>query len=85
MMSGGRRLIPGATQQMLTNHLRDLECVGVVHRQVFAEVPPRVEYTLTELGRGLAPVLESLFEWGKVAQARHASFPAPAPRAPFSP
>ena len=59
-----RRLIPGATQQMLTMQLRELEQAGILHRQVYAQVPPKVEYSLTELGRSLEPVLYQMAAWG---------------------
>lgn len=59
------RLTPQATQRMLTLQLRELEADGVVTRHVFAEVPPRVEYALTDLGRTLAPVLGALRTWGE--------------------
>jgi len=48
----------------ITKHLRDLEGHGIISRQVFAEVPPRVEYALTERGRTLLPVIEAMLEWG---------------------
>ncbi len=57
------RLIPGATQQMLTLQLRQLEADGLVHREVYKEVPPRVEYSLTDLGLSLSPVLDALCTW----------------------
>lgn len=60
-----KRLMPRVTQQMLTSQLRELERDGVVHREVYAEVPPRVEYSLTESGRALAPILAALGEWGE--------------------
>jgi DNA-binding HxlR family transcriptional regulator len=60
-----RRLLPDVTQQMLTTHLRELEAHGVVHRQVYAQVPPKVEYSLTELGRSLAPLLDLMAQWGE--------------------
>lgn len=60
-----RRLMPGVTQRMLTRHLRELETAGVVHREVYREVPPKVEYSLTELGRSLEPVLLMMLEWGQ--------------------
>jgi DNA-binding HxlR family transcriptional regulator len=59
------RLIPDASQRMLTQHLRELEDDGLVHREVYREVPPRVEYSLTELGHSLAPLLEQMQEWAK--------------------
>jgi DNA-binding HxlR family transcriptional regulator len=59
-----RRLMPKATQRMLTLQLRELERDGVIRRTVYAEVPPRVEYNLTELGSRLRPVLEAMSEWG---------------------
>jgi DNA-binding HxlR family transcriptional regulator len=59
-----RRAMPGVTQRMLTKQLRELEDAGLVRREVFAEVPPRVEYSLTPLGESLAPILEALQRWG---------------------
>ena len=64
-----RRRLPGITQKMLTQQLRELERDGLLHREVFAEVPPRVEYSLTELGRTLRPLLSLMCEWGKVFAA----------------
>lgn len=58
------RNIPNATQRMITLQLRELESDGVVKRHVYAEVPPRVEYELTEFGRSLQPVLEVMRAWG---------------------
>jgi DNA-binding HxlR family transcriptional regulator len=60
-----RRALGGVTQQVLTAQLRDLEADGVVVRVVFAEVPPRVEYSLTPHGRALAHVLRALADWGR--------------------
>ena len=65
-----RRLIGGVTQRSLTLQLRQLEEHGVIRREVFAEVPPRVEYSLTERGRTLAPVLEAMKRWGEAYAAR---------------
>src|ERR1700761_1738795 len=59
----GRRL-SRITQRMLTRQLRELEAAGLIHREVYAEVPPRVEYSLTPLGRSLEPVIRSLWTWG---------------------
>jgi len=60
-----QRLIPGITQKMLTQQLRELEGHNLVARKVFPQVPPKVEYSLTPFGRTLKPVLETLCEWGK--------------------
>jgi len=60
-----RRLIGGVTQRSLTLQLRQLEDQGIVRREVFAEVPPRVEYSLTEKGRTLTPVLDAMKRWGE--------------------
>jgi DNA-binding HxlR family transcriptional regulator len=59
-----RRLIPDVTQRMLTLHLRELERDGIVHREVYREVPPRVEYRLTPFGETLLPVLGVMEAWG---------------------
>lgn len=59
-----RRKMPSVTQQMLTQQLRELERDGIVARTVYAEVPPRVEYALTERGRSLSPILEAMLAWG---------------------
>ena len=55
--------MPDATQQMLTVHLRELERDGLIHREVYAEIPPKVKYSLTETGRSLDPVVRSMAEW----------------------
>ena len=60
-----RRLIPQVTQRMLTSQLRELERDGVVHREIYAQVPPKVEYSLTELGKSLEPVLLVMHDWGE--------------------
>lgn len=60
-----RRLIPAATQQMLTMQLRQLEADGVVTRKIYPVVPPKVEYSLTDLGRKLKPILTLMEEWGE--------------------
>ena len=52
------------TQKILTAQLRDMEDKGLLTRKVYAEVPPRVEYTLTELGKSLKPILDSMVVWG---------------------
>ncbi len=60
-----RKAIPGITQHMLTAQLRELEADGLVSRTVFAEVPPRVEYEITQKARGLGPTMEALTAWWK--------------------
>lgn len=59
-----RRAVGPVSERMLTRQLRELEQDGLVHRQVFAEVPPRVEYSLTELGTELSPAVDALDLWG---------------------
>ncbi|WP_430461063.1 winged helix-turn-helix transcriptional regulator [Thalassolituus sp. LLYu03] len=61
-----KRRMGQITQRMLTKQLRELELVGLVHREVFPEVPPHVEYSLTPMGQSLSPVLLALKEWGEV-------------------
>jgi DNA-binding HxlR family transcriptional regulator len=60
-----RKSLDGVSQRSLTMQLRELEADGIVHRQVFAEVPPRVEYSLSDYGRSLAPVLDAMKAWGQ--------------------
>ncbi|WP_250461954.1 winged helix-turn-helix transcriptional regulator [Microbulbifer litoralis] len=60
-----RKLIGGVTQRSLTLQLRQLEVDGIVNREVFPEVPPRVEYSLTGFGTTLAPILEAMKQWGE--------------------
>jgi DNA-binding HxlR family transcriptional regulator len=60
-----KSLIPGITQRMLVNQLRELEGDLIIHREVYPVVPPKVEYSLTEKGESLMPILESMYEWGK--------------------
>jgi DNA-binding HxlR family transcriptional regulator len=64
-----RRLIPGISQKMLIQQLRDLEKDGVVNRKVYPEVPPKVEYTLTKNGVGLRPALRALKSWAVLRKA----------------
>ena len=65
-----RRAMPIITQKMLTQQLRELEADGLITRTVHAEVPPRVEYGLTDLGRGIIPILESLCRFGREFEIR---------------
>jgi DNA-binding HxlR family transcriptional regulator len=64
-----RRLIPAVSQKVLIQQLREMEEHGLVHREIFREIPPRVEYSATTLGLSLEPVLLALCEWGQ----RHAA------------
>jgi len=59
-----RRQIPSVTQRMLTNQLRELEEDGLIERKVYAQVPPKVEYSLSPLGRSIEPILLALKKWG---------------------
>src|SRR5215510_13295563 len=65
-----RRMLPHVTQRMLTRQLRELERDGVIRRRVYAEVPPRVEYSLSEFGESLKPILLMMGEWGATYQDR---------------
>jgi DNA-binding HxlR family transcriptional regulator len=74
-----RRRLSRITQRMLTRQLRELEANGLIHREVYAEVPPRVEYSLTTLGRSLEPVVRTLWTWGNqylAGRTSHALSPA---------
>jgi len=71
-----RRAIPDITQRMLTLTLRELEEDGIVNRKVFEVVPPHVEYSMTELGEQLAPVMDSLRNWGRANYALKTSVAA---------
>ena len=64
------RLIPAASSRMLTQQLRELEEHGVVNRKVYAQVPPKVEYSLTAYGRTLQPVLSAMCKWGNEHSVR---------------
>jgi DNA-binding HxlR family transcriptional regulator len=78
-----RRLLPHVTQRMLTNQLRELEKDGIVARKVYAQVPPRVEYTLTPLGQKLSPILAQMAMWGDAYMRRYeAAKKAKAPARP---
>jgi len=79
-----QRLIPGLTKKMLTQHLRELERDGIVHRKVYAEVPPRVEYSLTRHGESLKPILKLMSAWGTRHRARY-GVPTPRGKKPAGP
>ena len=78
LMSGTKRFgelkkaIGTVTQKVLTSQLRDMENNGLLTRKVYAEVPPRVEYTLTDTGRSLKPILDSMVVWGTEYQRKNA-------------
>jgi len=59
-----KRLLPGITQKMLTQQLRELEEEDIITRKVYPQIPPKVEYSITEYGRTLEPILEAMHEWG---------------------
>ena len=59
-----KRKMKGITQTMLTAQLRELENEGIIKRKIYAEIPPKVEYTLTEFGKTLGPIIQSLADWG---------------------
>lgn len=61
-----RRLVPEATAKMLTQQLRELEQDGLLIRKVYAVVPPKVEYSLTEKGNSLFPILQAMYNWGSI-------------------
>ena len=65
-----RRLIPGATQKMITTQLRQLERDGLIERKVYAQVPPKVEYSISAYGSTLSPLLESMCKWGVAHRGR---------------
>lgn len=73
-----QRAIPDVTRRILTRQLRELEEDGLVHREVYPEVPPRVEYSLTALGSTLAPLAAHLEEWGELFR-RHTEAPERTP------
>ena len=66
-----KKSIGNVSQKVLTAQLRDMEQKGLVNRRVFAEVPPRVEYSLTELGRSLKPILDAMQAWGEDYKAHN--------------
>lgn len=66
-----RKSIGSVSQKVLTAQLRDMEKNGLVSRRVYAQVPPRVEYSLTGLGKSLKPVLDAMWAWGEVYKAQN--------------
>ena len=68
-----KKSIGGVSQKVLTAQLRDMEKSGLLTRTVYPEVPPKVEYTLTELGLSLKPILDAMWSWGEEYQAQNHS------------
>ena len=71
LLPGTKKSIGSVSQKVLTAQLRDMEEKGLVHREVYAEVPPRVEYSLTDLGRSLKPILDAMWTWGEGYKAQN--------------
>ncbi|MFC0211026.1 winged helix-turn-helix transcriptional regulator [Paenibacillus chartarius] len=71
-----RRLIPGISQKMLAQQLKELEADGLIERRVFPEKPPRVEYEMTEYGKTLEPIFDIMYEWGVRHRTRQSDRPA---------
>ena len=65
-----KKSVHGISQKVLTAHLREMESDGLVNRKIYAQIPPRVEYSLTETGRSLKPVLDKMADWGKDYRAK---------------
>ena len=65
-----QRSIGSISQKVLTTNLRDMEDAGLLIRRVYAEVPPRVEYSLTEIGKDLYPIMDAMWKWGENYQAK---------------
>ena len=79
-----RRLVPGATQRVLTLQLRELEEDGIIERKVYAVVPPKVEYSISKRGETLKPIIDAMWEWGKTfleKLPKERLKPSPKPRA----
>ena len=69
-----QRLLPNITQKTLTMQLRELESDNIIYRKIYAEVPPKVEYGLTDLGESMKPILSSMCEWGKFYKQTTSNF-----------
>ncbi|MFQ0973656.1 winged helix-turn-helix transcriptional regulator [Gilliamella sp. CG35] len=66
-----KKSLDGISQKVLTQHLRAMEKNGLIHRKVYAQVPPKVEYTLTEVGQSLKQVHDAMLAWGSAYKLRH--------------
>lgn len=60
-----QRSVGNVSQKVLTSKLREMEAKGILHRHIYPEVPPRVEYSLTDLGMSLKPIIDSMYQWGE--------------------
>ncbi|WP_338556332.1 helix-turn-helix domain-containing protein [Paenibacillus sp. KS-LC4] len=60
-----QKALPDITKKMLTSQLRELEYHNIVHREIYLQIPPKVEYSITEYGMGMGPLLQAMNEWGK--------------------
>ena len=65
------RSVTGITQKVLTSHLRNMEANGLLVRKVYPEIPPKVEYTLTETGYSLKPILDAMYTWGENSKSKN--------------
>lgn len=70
-----QRAVPGISKQMLTTQLRELELDGLITRQIYAEIPPRVEYFMTEKGKTLIPILIQVEAWGRIEMKEKSPIP----------
>lgn len=68
-----QRLLPGISPRTLSQRLQQMEADGIIHKEVFAEVPPHVEYSLTKKGQTLSLIIRDMREWGEKAKAREAN------------
>ena len=66
-----KKSLSGITQKVLTNNLRQMESSGLISRKVYAEVPPKVEYSLSDIGLSLKPILDSMVQWGNEYHKNH--------------
>lgn len=65
-----QKALPDITKKMLTSQLRELEYHDIVHRKIYRQIPPKVEYSITEYGRGMTPLMKAMNEWG-ISHVRH--------------
>lgn len=72
-----KRSVVGITQSMLTQQLRELEEDGIISRKIYAEIPPKVEYTITEFGLTLSPVIQAMAKWGEEFKLNKEKVPTP--------